>query len=135
MKFFHKGEKENKTELEGGELKRDPKFMALLEIVGIKIPGYNAPYKDESHTSSVKGNENAETPSGSGERREVKMEAPKNRDEILLEILKELKELNANVKALIVRVDAEREEMRQLASFMLKEIDQMLKDLSRGMGC
>ncbi len=105
MKFFHKGEKENKTELEGGELKRDPKFMALLEIVGIKIPGYNAPYKDESHTSSVKGNENAETPSGSGERREVKMEAPKNRDEILLEILKELKELNANVKDMSARLE------------------------------
>ena len=76
-----------------------------------------------------------EPPPASGERREVKMEAPKNRDEILLEILKELRKLNANVEALIVRVDAEREEMRQLASFMLKEIDQMLKDLSRGMGC
>ncbi|EDP75388.1 hypothetical protein [Hydrogenivirga sp. 128-5-R1-1] len=44
---------------------------------------------------------------------EKKEELPKDRDEVLIEILKELKALNSNVKAVIVRMDAEREENRQ----------------------
>ncbi len=122
MKFFRRGDKEKKTESEG-ELRRDPEFMAFLDIVGIKIPGYNAPYKGESHTSSVKENENAKNPAGSGERREGNMKTPENRDEILLEILKELRELNSNVKALIVKADIGRQEIRELAENIYEKLD------------
>ena len=115
MKFFNRGE--NVEKLSEEERKRRAK-----EFVKALFGDFGKNYYDNIDT---RGN-TRETPSGSGERREVKMEAPKNRDEILLEILKELKELNANVKALIVRVDADREEQREFRINVIKLLEEQV---------
>ncbi len=68
-----------------------------------------------------------ENPAGSGERREGNMKTPENRDEILLEILKELRELNSNVKALTVRVDADREEQREFRIKVIELLEEQVR--------
>lgn len=69
---------------------------------------------------------------GKGE--EVKKVEPKSEEEILLEILKELKELNSNVKALIIRADIGREEMRQIAEDFYVRLKQKLDNMTMGIG-
>ncbi len=59
---------------------------------------------------------------------------PQNRDEILLEILKELEELNSNVKALIARADAGRQEIRELAEDIYARLKEKLDNMTMGMG-
>ncbi len=98
-------------------------------------PGH---YKVKHVTSGAGTSETGQINAGevnSEERREEAMKSdPPNRDEILLEILRELKELNSNMKALIVRVDAGREEIRQLAEDMYVRLKQKLDDMTMGMG-
>ena len=53
---------------------------------------------------------------------EKKEELPKDRDEVLIEILKELKALNSNVKALIVRSDLQREEAKELTEYAVERL-------------
>ena len=96
-----------------GEKKQ--KEGAIEEIA----PGH---YKVKHVASSTKASE-AEH-SDTKEKKEEKKEAePLNRDEILLEILKELKELNSNVKAMIVRMDVSREEIRELIGYAVDRIE------------
>ena len=59
---------------------------------------------------------------------------PQNRDEILLEILKELRELNSNVRALIVRSDIGRQEIRELAEDIYARLKEKLDNMTMGMG-
>ena len=88
MKFFNRGENVEKLSEEEKKRTAKEKDKAVMEFL-----------------SGFLGEYFTEPPPASGERREVKMEAPKNRDEILLEILKELKELNANVKDMSARLE------------------------------
>ena len=53
---------------------------------------------------------------------------PLSEEEILLEILKELKELNSNVKAIIARIDADRE---QQEAFREKVIELLIKQVKK----
>ena len=49
--------------------------------------------------------------------------SPQDRDDILLEILKELKSLNSNVKALTVRIDTDREEARKFREKVIELLE------------
>ena len=59
--------------------------------------------------------------------KEVKEEElPKDRDEVLIEILKELKALNSNVKALIVRSDLQRKEAKELTKYTVERLSSII---------
>ena len=78
-------------------------------------PGHYKVKHVTSGTSENRAEGKEEVKSRSEEEKKEEKELKNlSRDEILLEILKELKELNSNVKALIVRMDVAREETRQL---------------------
>ena len=121
--FGRKKEKEEKKENE----KQIPPHIDVEEIVyeffGLDkskkpieeiAPGHYRVRHVTSGTSASEGNKGRvkEVRSEEGKKETAK---PENlsRDEILLEILKELKELNSNLKAVIVRMDVDREEQRK----------------------
>ncbi len=112
MKFFRRGENVEKLSEEEKKIRtgEEEKDKAVKEF----LSGFLGEYFREN-------------PARSGERREGNMKAPENRDEILLEILKELRELNSNVKAITVRVDADREEQREFRMRVIELLEEQVR--------
>ncbi len=116
MKFFNRGE--NVEKLSEEEKKRRAK-----EFVKALFGDFGKNYLNADYDNiNTRGN-TRETPSGSEERREVKMEAPKNRDEILLEILKELKEINANVNEILKELKEINANVEDMSARLEKKLD------------
>ncbi len=106
MKFFSRGENVEKLSEEEKKRRAKEKDKAVMEFL-----------------SGFLGEYFTEPPPASGERREVKMEAPKNRDEIFLEILKELKGLNANVNEILKELKELNANVKDMSARLEKKLD------------
>ncbi len=104
MRFFGRKKKEEEEE------KIPVSDLSIFNSIFEKAVKKRMEESSESSRSlSTKASE-AEHSDTKEKKEEKKETKPLNRDDILLEILKELRELNSNVKAMIVRMDVEREE-------------------------
>ena len=121
-------EKREKSERrkEGEETKISSLEEIIMEFFGGELPNQATENQSESQEEFIEqvapGRYRIKNPrkkpssqkvADKGNSETAKKSSSPDRDEVLLEMLKELKELNANIKSVIVRIDVMREEIKE----------------------